>query len=129
MSLNEGELSSSESSPVSSQNLSDRTSDDSDDAPLVATGKELAPNATRTGFRKNSTVYAWYDIDEAGAAQKRAVKGIITKVGKLNKGQSKWDRLYDVDFGENDGDGVFPYRFGDLFTKKSECEQAYSAYK
>ena len=82
---------------------------------MVATGKELAPNATLTGFRKNSTVYAWYDIDEAGAAQKRVVKGKITKVGQLKIGQCKWDRLYDVNFGVNDGGGVFPYRFGDLF--------------
>ena len=122
-------MSVSQSSPgVSSQSSSDRTSDESDDAPLVATGKELAPNAKR-GFRKGSTVYAWYDIDEAGAAQKRAVKGKITEVGQLKNGQSKWDRLYDVHFGVNDGGGVFPYRFGDLFSNKSECEQAYSAYK
>ena len=125
-------MSVSQSSPgVSSQSSSDRTSesDDSEDTPLVATGKELAPTAKRSGFRKGSTVYAWYDIDEAGAAQKRAVKGKIKEVGQLKNGQSKWDRLYDVHFGVNDGDGVFLYKYGDLFSNKSECEQAYSAYK
>ena len=61
-------------------------------------------------------MYAWYDIDEKGFPQKRAVKGKITKVGQLKNGQSKWDRLYDVHFGVNDGDGVFLYKYGDLFS-------------
>ena len=113
----------------------DGKSDDSDSPDNSAsedelTGRELAPTARRafgTVHPKN-VVYAWYEQDDDGKPQKRVVKGTIVKVGKLKRGADKWDRKYDVDFGPEDGNGIFPYNHGDLFSDKAECEKAYSAY-
>ena len=45
-----------------------------------ATGKELAPKATRS-FTIHATVYAWYDKDDDGTPQNRVVEGIVTNIG------------------------------------------------
>ena len=99
----------------------------SSDSPIVATGKQLAPEASRC-FKVGSVAYMWYDVDENGLSVKRVVKGKVVGLGKLQKGQTKWDRVHDVEFGKDDGDGTFPIKYGDLFSKKRECSEAYSGY-
>jgi hypothetical protein len=93
-------------------------------------GAVLAPDAQRD-VKKGSSVWVWNAMADGQGGQEfdfwqGVVKGKQYRKGGW-KGVNKFDVVWEVHFPDDpgdDGNSVFGYKFGDLFSKKKDCMKA-----